>query len=168
MFSCLTNFISIKHHFIRTICARCCRLAQYGWCWCRGTVFQYNEKCQIQWNGTAWWKLDEKEHAKILESKRQQKKSNSRKNREKTEWKKWRIWEIDHISCWMPSNQTDCVPFERRKHWLFRVVNHMHHDPTRLDSTPKLYQIMFSIDIAVAVLFLSLSCSLTCFHIIVW
>lgn len=34
----------------------------------------------------------------------------------------------------------------------------MHHDPTRLDSTPKLYQIMFSIDIAVAVLFLSLSC----------
>lgn len=106
MFSCLTNFISIKHHFIHNLfCAR-------------AQLLCYDGKCRLQWNEMVCWKLDEKEQTKIFDR--------------KVEKKKMMNLEIDHISCSNTLNHTVCaVGVILKKIFLF--LGKSDEDPTHSD-----------------------------------
>lgn len=105
--ACSTNFISIKHHFIHNLFSS---RTQFPLWWKRRT----------QWNGTAWWKLDEEEQAQIFEC-------------SKRRWqpkKNWRIWNWSYI---MLNRVTQTARHCELLKKTYFSINQMHHDPIWLD-----------------------------------
>lgn len=95
-------------------------------CFLPGHSSHYDEKRRIQWNGTTWWKLDEKEQAQIFGCSKQRQRWQEHSRKKKLTNLKLIIYHVE-------SSHTDGAALWTAKKKTYFSINQMHHDPIWLD-----------------------------------